>query len=200
MANLNLFELETCLDDLQKFMSAHPRAPYTAASLATVRRARERFVEQERETDTFYTRWRREGGEQRSRHKQMQRRTKQLQKELKLLGADGWPTGTVNYLDEDDTRELTAAMADYLDARRDEIDFAASAVDELRKLLDEGREIERETIEARESWRRIALQRKLAIDQATDAIVAARDRIVEALGASHEEVGAIRWPATLAPT
>ncbi|MEL6182020.1 MAG: hypothetical protein AAFS10_23875 [Myxococcota bacterium] len=199
MANLNLFELKTCLDDLITFLDAHPRASYTTELRGPIERTREMFIAQERETSAHYIRWRQEGGQQTTSHKKLQRTTKQIQRRLALIGAQGWPDEPVNYLDEEDTRDQAEAMIAYLEERQEAIDFATESIADLRKLAAAGREGERETIEAREQWRRISIQRKQAIDRATDTIILARNRLVEVLGETHNAIQTIRWPATLAP-
>lgn len=204
MANLNLFELETCLKNLDTFATRHPRKAYATRLHARVKTALATFREQETSTDKLYFAWRRELAEDLNAVKSLNRVYKEAQSQLAALGVifdsdHEHLARRIGYFDKDELLGYVDDMIDFLNQNRHSLDFAAESIAEMERFKALSTNEHSETDQARELYRRKAVGRKMAIENATNIIVDFRDAIRNDVGPDSPLYTSILWPAALNP-
>ena len=197
--NVNLFELEGCLEGLDLFLEKHPKKSYVGEYGPLARRALNNLKNHTALTDASYTKWRLEIGEGKLAYKKLQRAYKRAQRTLENAGAIGYPEDVVGYWDEEETVEGTGLMLEYLKEHQSSLDFAEGIVAELSELLKHAGSEGQEADKALTAYKKISGTRKLAMEDAIMAIDNLRRRIRDDIGREHADYKAIRWPAMVAP-
>ncbi len=200
MPNVNLIELEGCLQTLVAYLEKNHRKQYAADSVDRVRGALAGFHQALETTDVAYHGWRVELGEGRQVFKALHQTYGRLQKALEDEGAIGYPEQSVEYfLEEAETLVGCREMRDFLALHRQQLDFADSEIQKLDTLLASAVREGREAGVALVDYRRIANTRKAAMERAIEVIADLRPVVRKDLGISHPDYQGIKWPAMVAP-
>ncbi len=199
MANVNMFELEDCLNTLLPFIDKNPSKPYVKDYGRSVRASIDLLKDAIQETDQHYLDWRNGEFTSQTHLKKLHRAYKEAQQQLALVGAQGYPTHPVDYLDMDAMESAAREMLAFLKANKNLVDGAQSFVEALNTHLDKSARTLSESVRAREDYSRSVSRRIRAIEQAEDVIRVLRVHIRADLGHRHPEYAAVRWPAVLAP-
>jgi hypothetical protein len=198
--NVNLIELEGCLQTLIPYLEKNHRKPYAAESVGKARAALAMFHRALETTDQSYHGWRVELAEGRQAYKAMHRRYTRLQKQLEDEGAIGYPEQAVEYfLEEDNTLAACREMRDFLALHRQQLDFADKEIEALDGLLADAVREGREAGAALNDYRGVANSRKAAMERAIQVIAAIRPVVRKDLGIAHPDYVGIKWPAMVAP-
>lgn len=200
MPNVNLIELEDCLDTLLPYLEKNHRKDYAAESVDRVRDTIELFHKALAHTDETYHEWRVERAEGKLAFKALHRSYTSLQKRLEDEGAFGYPDYPVEYyLDEGKTLAACREMRDFLILHRQSIEFADDEIEKLSGLLNGALQENREADEALVGYRRVANARKAAMERAIEVIGDLRRKVRGDLGRTHPDYLAIKWPAMVSP-
>ena len=200
MPNVNLVELETCLETLLAFLERNVRKSYAAENKDRVEGALDLFRCALRDTDVVYNTWRVERADGKLAYKLLHRHYVRLQRQLEDEGAMGWPEQSVEYyLEEDSTMGACREMREYLARYRQQIDFADEEIGNLDRLIENaGREVT-EAGAALSDYRKLSGRRKSAMEHAIELIKDLRPVVRRDLGVEHPEYYGIKWPAAVSP-
>jgi len=199
MANVNLFELEECLEGLVPFVSNHPDKDYVRTHGAHVTTVLAELRAALAETDQHYYDWRMGDGGGQTSLKKLHLAFKAAQRQLAAVGAIGYPDEAVDYLDDANMRELGLAMVAWLQDHAGVIEGADELIASLKNHLERSRKGLAEGTQAREDYQRTVSKRIRAIEQAEDVVRTMRLNMRVDLGPRDKTYTAIPWPAALAP-
>lgn len=198
MANVNMFELEDCLNTLLPFIGKNPLKPYIKDYGRGVQSSIDSLREIFAETDRQYLEWRNGEATAQTHLKKAHVAYKTAQRRLALLDVD-YPTQSVDYLKVEDMERAARAMTAALKAHSASVDGAQELIDTLNTHIDKSARALAESVRARDEYSRAISRRIRAIENAEDTIRFLRVHIRADLGHRHPEYAAIRWPAVLAP-
>ncbi|MBA2661838.1 MAG: hypothetical protein H0U74_06055 [Bradymonadaceae bacterium] len=198
MANANIVELTTCLDDALVYCQKHPEREHVQVMAPRLAKAKRDLLEGIETTDAHFTHWRDEAGSDRLAWKHLANQLATLQRRLASVNAVGYPDQYVMYWDTEPLQAAVVAMVSYLRARTDQISFAQEQIDKLERQLERCEVDDQGTDAALRTYRRYIQLRADGIREAGDNIGAFRRLMRRELGTEHAEYKSIRWPFSIA--
>lgn len=198
MPNANIIELETCLEDCIDYCEAHPEATYAQLFEEHLRKIRRKWRESVRVSEKHHKRWREEQRQERVAWKQLSSVLRQVQTELRRVGAIDFPSERVLYWDEELLVEAVERMKAYLREHADAIDFAQESIDRFERIEGVASSEEREAEGALKDFQRFIDLRREAMGELNAIIREFRVALRRALGKRHPDYLAISWPYSIA--
>lgn len=199
MANANVLELETCIEECIAYCAAHPEHDFVAFYAPRLEHARDRWNESVALSDEHYLAWQREVREDRVAWKRLATELKATQDKLHRHNAIGFPDDTVRHWDEEILAAAVEAMLDYLRARTDVLTIAAERIEVLDRALSAAKGEDRDAETALRSFKRHVQFRAAALGTLVATIGDFRVAMRRAMGKKSEQYRSIRWPMTVAP-
>lgn len=197
MANVNVFELEGCLESLVRFQDKHPNKPYVIDNGAEVRAFLGELRSSSSGLGDQYGEWRAELVNQVHTRKKLTLLAKKIYQDLEEEGATGYPRARADYFDHEAVVAAGRALADYLRRNQQAFPFAEGALAEIGSLLD-ALSADPTGSREREVFRRSSMSHKRTMDAAQRLVGLMLDHIRSDFGEEGEEYRSIPWPAALA--
>ena len=135
MPNANIIELETCLSDCLRVFTQHPEAEYTKLYLEPTREVIRRWEKSIKLSEQYHGKWRTEEREERVAYKQVALTLREVQRELRRVGAIDYPESRVMYWDQELLLQAVEQMCTYLKEQGSDIEFAQSYLERFDRLL-----------------------------------------------------------------
>jgi chromosome segregation ATPase len=199
MPYANVTELRFCLKDCIKFCEDHPEKEYCEVHGPRLEEALDNLMSVINKTDKQWSKFMSEKGEDKVAWKKLAKALSAAQRELASVDAIGYPDAKLQYWYEERLARVSEQMVDYLESRKDAIDFAESHISKLETALDAARGEDKESNMALREYNRYAGSRKDAIADCNHVIGGFRDSIRRDLGKDDEEYQSIRWAQSVAP-
>ncbi len=199
MANVNMAELRTTLEHCVEFCREHDDREYCQRHGPRLEDALEDLESSRRETDAYFTEWRRRQREQKIAWKELAGQLREAQQKLDRVDAFGYPDERLMYWDEERLEEGLEEMIDYLREQTDEFEFADELAETLQRKLEMAHQDVEEQEEALDDYRNKIKKRSDAMGGAAQVIGDFRELLRDELGAEDDEYQSIRWPYGVSP-
>ncbi len=200
MANANVLELETCLDECIAYCASHSKHDFVPFYQPRLEQAKQRWDESVAVSDRHYLAWKREFSEDRIAWRKVSTEYKATQNALRRVTALGYPEETVRYWDEEILSDAVAAMIDYLEERRDALGaLATDRIDALNRAVAAAESEDSSSDAALREFKLHVLFRAQAMGTMSATIGDFRVAMRRVLGKKSAEYQSIRWPMTVAP-
>lgn len=199
MANANVLELETCIEQCIQWCHQNPDHDFVTFYEPRLTQAKARWYETVATSDRHYLEWQREFREDRRAWKKLATELKKTQDALRKVNAVGYPDDVVRHWDEEILAAYVEQLIGYLEARTDVLDLAAERIELLDRHLAAARGDDAETSTAFRAFKSHVLFRAEAMGTMTATIADFRVAMRRTLGKKSEKYKSIRWPMTVAP-
>lgn len=199
MANANVLELETCLDECIAYCATHQKRDFVEFYEPRLLHAKERWYESVEVSDRHYLDWQREFREDRIAWRKLATEYKATQDALRKLNAVGYPDEIVRYWDEDILTAAVEKLVGYLESRKDVISIADERIEALTRGTASAQGEDTAADAALRQFKLQVLFRAEAMGTMTSAIGDFRVAMRRSLGKKSDEYLSIRWPMTVAP-
>lgn len=199
MANANVIELETCLEQSLAYCEANAGDDFVKFYQPRLQHAKARWDETVRESDAAYLAWHADFRDDRIRWKKLGQELKATQNMLRKVNAIGYPDATVRHWDEEILTAAVREMLDYLAARTDVLELAAERMETLTRRLDAANNAESDQEHALQKYKRHVLFRAEALLTLNSTIAEFRIAFRRQAGKRSKAYQSIRWPMSIAP-
>lgn len=199
MPYANISETTACLNDCIDFAKEHQELDYCEHHLPLMLDVRAELKEAWDTTDKYFSKWRREAGEDKVSYKNIAKLLQEIQRRLERIDAIGYPDRRVMYWDEELLEQAVAEMVTYLEEHRDNIDFADDYLTRMEQLLDTAHTEHDQSEDALRAYQRFFRSRRDALSNAYHIIGEFRDSIRRNLGKDHPDYQRIRWAWSVSP-
>lgn len=194
----NVLELEACLDDCIRYCEEHPDAEYAKLFMDRLKKTRRNWYRSVELSDEQHRRWRTEQRQGRIAWKKLAHDLREVQRELRRVGAIDFPNVRVMYWDEDRLLTVIEAMKSYLAEHADDLEFASDFIERFDRNLGVAASEEREANNALKDYQRVVDLRRATMNDITADIREFRIALRRALGRHHPEYQSIKWPYVIA--
>lgn len=199
MSYANVSELRFCLKDCIKFCEEHPEKEYCQVHGPRLEQTLETLMSVILKTDKKWSNFMSERGEDKTAWKKLSKALSAAQGELARVDAIGFPDAKLKYWYEEGLARVAEEMVEYLEARKDTIEFADKHITALETALDSARSEDVESTRSLREYNRYAGSRKDAIADCSHVIGGFRDSIRRDLGQDAPEYNEIRWAQSVSP-
>ena len=199
MANANVLELETCLDECLAYCEAHQKHDFVAFYFPRLAKAKRRWVETVAVSDRHYLTWQRDFRDDRIAWRKLSTEYKATQNALRRVNALGYAEETVRYWDEEILGVAVAEMIAYLEARRDVIEIADERIEALNRAMGSAELEDTAADAALRQFKLHVLFRGEAMGTMVATIGDFRVAMRRTLGKKSDEYRSIRWPMSVEP-
>lgn len=199
MPHANVTELRYCLKDCISYCEEHEEKEYCEVHLPRLVETLDNLENAIAKTDQKWIKYKSEYGEGKIAWKQLAKTVREAQRELASVDAIGYPDREPQYWIEEELVALVEALQDYLEERKDAIDFADRYLTKLETQLDASDSEETQQVDARRVYSRFVGARKDAIADCGHVIGGFRESIRRDLGKDHPDYESIRWAQSVAP-
>ena len=162
-------------------------------------RAREKWVESVENSDRYYLMWQKEFIEDKQSWRKLGGEFRSIQKELRQLGAEGYPTDPMYHWDEEALAAVAQTMIEYFNERRGQIPEAGEKSERLQRLAEAANDESAESGYALHEFNRHVLFRAEAMGTLSSVLSDFRQSLRRDLGKHNELYRSIRWPISLSP-
>lgn len=199
MPNVNMAELRSSLKSCVRFCRSHDDRDYCQRHLPILEKALHDLQESTRETDEYFTEWRREQREEKQSWKALAKGLREAQDELDRVNAFGYPDKRVMYWDEEILTDAVENMIAYLEEHSEDLEFAADLAGKLERRLEKAQGEDRQQSDALRHYQRKVKKRSDAMGGAAQVIGDFRELLRDELGVDDSEYQQIRWPYGISP-
>jgi phage I-like protein len=199
MPYANVTELRFCLKDCIEFCENHPELEYCEVHEPRLKEALDNLMSVIEKTDRQWSQFMSERGDDKVAWKSLAKALSAAQRELASVDAIGYPDAKLQYWYEERLARVSEEMIEYLESRKDAIEFAESHITKLETALDAARGEGKESSMALREYNRYAGARKDAIADCNHVIAGFRESIRRDLGKDHDKYEDIRWAQSVAP-
>ncbi len=194
MPTANVLEMESCLNDCIRFCDEHPDLEIVQLFRERIVKTQRKWRKSVRESDSEHRDWRAEQKEGRVVQKERAMALREVQRELRRIGALDFPSQRVLYWDEDALDAVISEMITYLREHRDDLDFASDYLDTFERLRKMVAEEEKEEGMALKNFQRSIDMRREAMGEMASMISEFRGALRRQLGKKHPDYLSINWP------
>lgn len=198
MPNANIIELETCLSDCLRVFAQHPEAEYTRLYLEPTREVMKRWEKSINLSEKYHIKWRTEEREERVAYKQVALTLREVQRELRRVGAIDYPESRVMYWDQELLLQAVDQMCTYLKEQGSDIEFAQTYLDRFDRLLGSASGESRAVDSSLKDFQRYVDMRRESLHEVMSLIYDMRVGMRRILGKRDETYQSIRWPYAIA--
>lgn len=198
MPNANLIELETSLKDCLQYCERNADSELARLFHKRIARTKHQLESSIATSDDYHTRWRTEEREHFVAWKQLAQCLNETKRQLRSINESGFNPAQVLYWDREILTKEANDMVAYLSEKTESIDFAASNIERIERLLDTTVSEGAEELRARKDFQRFVDVRREAISEAGSMIGEFRVAMRRVLGKAHEDYQSIFWPYAIA--
>ena len=199
MPAANMVEIETALRGSIAWCQAHPTHRLAAFFGPRLEKASRRLGESVKTTDTHYLHWQSEMRTERTAWKLAANIVREIQRNLRRVGAIDYPDERVMYWDHEVFELHAERLLAYLDEHRDIIDLAAEQHERLSRALEVARAEDDDVADALKQYKRFIGFRRDALSTSIAVIGEFRAALRRELGKAHPDYQAIDWPFAVSP-
>lgn len=194
MANANLVELETCMQECIEYCEAHPHMDVVQLYHQTLCATQRNYNECLKTSDVYHLKWRQEQLESRVVWKHLAAELREAQNRLRRMGAIDYPCKRILYWDEELLLQHINAMIAYLLEHTEDIEWAQECIGKCERLVDATKTEGRESQDMFKSFQRFVDLRREAINQAGAIIGEFRSALRRSVGKKDLGYTSIFWP------
>ncbi len=198
MPNANIIELETCLADCLRVFEQNPSSDYSQLYLEPVRKVIRRWDESTKLSDMHHLRWRAEQREERVAYKHLAIALREVQRDLRRIGAIDFPVSRVMYWDQELLLQAVEQMRTYLSEQGSDIDFAQTYLDKFDRLSSYASSEARAADNTLKDFQRFVDTRRESLHEVMALISDIRVGMRRMLGKRSDVYTSIRWPYAIA--
>ncbi len=198
MPNANIIELETCLADCLHVFEQNPQAEYTKLYEEPTRKVMTRWNKAIDLSETHHIKWRQEEKEARIAYKSIALTLREVQRELRSIGAVDFPQSRVMYWDQELLLQAVDQMCTYLKEQKSDIDFADSYLERFDRLIGGATSETKEVDSTLKEFQRFVDMRRESLHEVAALIYDMRVGMRRMLGKKSDIYNQIRWPYAIA--
>lgn len=198
MSYANMFELKSCLKDAIAYCEAHAERVHSQTYTELLTKAYADLLSAVEVSNKHFTSWRVEDREDKMAWKNLAKELRETQIELARVGAVGYFDQRILYWDTDLLAAAVKEMLEYLEDRKDDLDFAQKKIDVLQRQTSQALNEDFESGQKLKQYLRFAQVRSDAMKNAINTISGFRRVLRKDLGKGSEEYLALRWPIAVA--
>ncbi|MEM1348181.1 MAG: hypothetical protein AAGI01_06495 [Myxococcota bacterium] len=190
----NVVELETSIKACLEYCEAHADHPLVKMYQPRLAAAWKRYSDSIATSEVVHVKWRAEQKAERLAWKEVATALRDVQIELRRVGAIDFPDRRILYWDEEELQEVVAEMVDYLTDHAADLEEAQGWLEGFERLLGAARAERKDEADALRSFQRFVDLRREAMIELRATIGDFRAALRRTLGKKNPEYLSIYWP------